>query len=516
MQSPRRTHGKNLDAIRIRSPRFLLLYSPLQFAPGETAKPDGSLSLAYLAGALRRAGYEARILDCAAGDAETPLEESFFRTEKRPSGMTRVGMAEEAILEAAAAYDVIGVSSIFTPQTSLVLDLIRGLRAAHPDKLILTGGVNARSLRPRFFDAGVDVVALSEAEDTIVAIGRALEGKRALTEVEGIAYLGEGGEERRNAPAGPASDLDTLPMPAWDALPLERYWDISRPHGGDFPKGERIRYASLQTSRGCPFQCKYCHISLEIAGSDAGDLGRFRVKSIDRVLAELDELRRLGVEYVFLEDDSLFAKKKRAFELFGLVRGMGLKLLDVNGINICHLQKNFHGELGPDEEFLQVLADSGLRFLSLPFESANQRLLDLYASGKWNVAKTDVPKLVAALTQAGIEASGNYMIGYPDETQEEMYRTIVMARRQVEAGLQYALFFTVVPFPGSALYESVIANGQLDPNFDTDELRWTKSILRNAPVPAEALEHIRQVAWLTVNRPEYVEYKLGMHVDARS
>jgi radical SAM superfamily enzyme YgiQ (UPF0313 family) len=105
------------------------------------------------------------------------------------------------------------------------------------------------------------------------------------------------------------------------------------------------------------------------------------------------------------------------------------------------------------------------------------------------------------------------MIGYPDETQEEIFQTVMMARKHVDAGLRYALFFTVVPFPGSALFEMVIKNGQLDPDFDPDQLRWTKSILKNTPVPAEALEYIRQLAWLTTNRREYVEYKLGMHVD---
>src|SRR5947209_3197169 len=106
-----------LDCIRYNNPRFLLMYSALQFGPEEMAKPDGSLSLPYLAGALREAGYEVKILDVSVGDDDQPLEETFFRTEFLPSGLIRCGMSREQIAKKIADFDVIGVSSIFTTQT---------------------------------------------------------------------------------------------------------------------------------------------------------------------------------------------------------------------------------------------------------------------------------------------------------------------------------------------------------------------------------------------------------------
>ena len=501
-----------LDAIRIRDPRFLLLYPPLQFAPEEMAKPDGSLSLPYVAGALRRAGYEVKILDCSVGDTDDRLEETFFHPAPLPSGLLRVGMAPERIASLVAGYDVIGVSSIFTTQSSMVLELIRQVKRIDPTKPVIAGGVNARNLRERFFCSGADVIVLSEAEETIVQIAEALRGKRDMTGIPGIAFRDEHGREVVN-PTGPIPlDLDKLPLPAWDLLPLEKYWDISRPHGGQFPQGHRIQYASLQTSRGCPFQCLYCHISKEVSGSEFGELGKFRVKSLDRVLWELEILKGLGVQYVFFEDDSLFAKKNRAYDLFKLVREMGLQLADVNGINLCHLQKNFRGKLDIDTEFLEVLAEAGFDFLTLPFESASQRLLDKYSTSKWNIEKMDTKKLLRALDAMRMKAAGNYMIGYPDESVAEIYDTIMMAKRHVEQGLNHALFFSVVPFPGSLLFDQVMANGQLEPNFDTDTMKWTRSILKNLAIPADALDHLRQLAWLTVNRSDFVDYKINMRV----
>jgi radical SAM superfamily enzyme YgiQ (UPF0313 family) len=429
-----------------------------------------------------------------------------------PSGLIRCGLSKEAVAKKIAHYDVIGVSSIFTTQTTMVLELSRLVKEVDPSKLVVAGGVNARNLRSRFFDNGVDVIVLSEAENTIVDIAEAVRGKKDLTSIPGIAYRNAQGKEIVN-PTGPVpANLDELPFPAWDLLPLEKYWDISRPHGGDFPPGKRIKYASLQTSRGCPFRCMYCHISKETENSVFGDLGSLRLKSIGRVLQELQILKDLGVEYIFFEDDSLFAKKKRAYEMFSELRSMGLHLSDVNGINICHLQKNFGGELRIDKEFLEVIAEAGFHALQLPFESASPRMLNKYSTSKWSIEKTKTVDLIDACADVGISTAGNYMLGYPDESLHEMHSTILMAKQHVEQGLKYANLFAVVPFPGTALYDMVIRNGQLDVNFNTDQMKWTKSILKNIAVPADTLEQIRQLAWLTVNRTDYVNYKIGMRV----
>ena len=502
-----------LDGYRFTNPRFMLMYSALQFGPEEMAKPDGSLSLPYLAGAIRRAGYDVKILDVSVGDKDEPMEESFFNTHLMASGLIRCGMPEEKIAAKIADFDVIGVSSIFTTQTSMVLDLIRLAKRTDPGKLVIAGGVNARNLRERFFGAGADLIVLSEAEGIIVEIAEALRGRKRLSEVPGIAFRDDFGKEVVNKSPPPLEDLDQLPMPAWDLLPLKKYWDLSRPHGGQFPEGKRIQYASLQTSRGCPFQCLYCHISKEVDGEVAGTVGNFRLKSIDRVLAELQTLKDLGAEYIFFEDDSLFAKKKRAYQMFDRVAEMGLHLSDVNGINIVHLLKNQGGgRLDIDFEFLEVLSGAGFHMLHLPFESANQRLIDKYSSGKWKLSNTDTVRLIAECDRAGIKTAGNYMIGYPDETLAEIHKTILFAKMHVDNGLNHAALFAVVPFPGTKIYDMVVKSGQLDPNFDTDQMKWTKSIMTGLAVPAETLEHMRQLAWLTVNNSDFVQYKINMRV----
>lgn len=123
----------------IKDPKFLLMYSALQFAPDEMAKPDGSLSLAYLAGALRAAGYHVQILDVSVGNDKDDLKDTFFDTTFLPSGLVRCGMKPDRIAEEIREYDIVGISSIFTTQTRMVLDLARFVKEVDPTKLVIAG-----------------------------------------------------------------------------------------------------------------------------------------------------------------------------------------------------------------------------------------------------------------------------------------------------------------------------------------------------------------------------------------
>jgi radical SAM superfamily enzyme YgiQ (UPF0313 family) len=216
----------------------------------------------------------------------------------------------------------------------------------------------------------------------------------------------------------------------------------------------------------------------------------------------------MGTEYLFLEDDSLLAKKRRAIDIFQALKGSGMKLIDVNGVNIVHLTKNAgNGKMVIDREFLEAMADSGFEKLSLPFESGSQRILDKYASHKWRTDRLDTVDLIHTMRDLRITALGNYTIGYPDETFDEMMETIMLAKRHMDEGLTAASFFVIVPFPGSTLYDLAIRDGHLSPDFNPDDMRWTKSLFKNTPVSADSIEIIRTLAWKLINQTQFVQGK---------
>ena len=332
---------------QIKDPKFLLVYPPLQFQDGEVVRPDGCLANAYLDSSLTRAGYESKIIDMAVGEEQDTLEETFYNPVRIKDKLSRVGMPTSRILESVKDYDIIGITSVFTQQASRCFEVSNLIKEHYPEKIVVGGGTNCRSMPELFFKNGFDVVFTSEAEHSIVEFGRSIDrGDLSLSKVEGISFYRDG-KLQINPVINTTWDLDEIPMPSWHKLPLKKHWDISNLWTGREglveDKDEFVKYANIFTSRGCPFNCKFCHISME-QGDWTGDIGKFRVHSVDRVVEELKVLKELGVKYLYINDDSLLAKKKRAYEIFDKLRSFDFRLADINGINIVHFFKKYKGK----------------------------------------------------------------------------------------------------------------------------------------------------------------------------
>ena len=245
----------------VKEPRFLLMYAPQRHDPTfGVVRPEVSLGNLYLAAVLEKEGFEVDILDCCMGNERHSLEESFNRITPLSNGMVRIGLSPDAIIKEVADYDVIGVSSIFTPQTYMVEELVKSISQAYPDKLIIMGGINAQTQMKRFFDAGAHLICISEAERTIVEIGNVLrQGSRDFSGLSGVAFM-QNGRIQVNPTGHIEDNLDLLPIPARDLLPLDRIWEIARPHGGVLTVGQLEKpmpYVSAMTSRGCPYVCTF-------------------------------------------------------------------------------------------------------------------------------------------------------------------------------------------------------------------------------------------------------------------
>lgn len=280
-----------------------------------------------------------------------------------------------------------------------------------------------------------------------------------------------------------------------------------------------VRSSAMMTSRGCPFRCLYCHISREKEFPDeSGGIGRLRLKSEGRVVEELHRLKGLGVMKVFFEDDSLLAKKERVRRIFAQVREMGMQLADVNGVNLVHFLKRSsekQGRLVIDQEFLEILYDAGLKEIVFPVESASKRILEKYATGKLDHDKLDVEELVRVAGRVGIETPINMMIGFPDETEEEIQKTIELGKRLVDAGAPYCSLYIPIPFPGSTLFDIALRDGYLQPDFNPDDFNWRRAVMKNTTVHPERIEELQARGWRSVNTVEYLRTRLEKNIGQR-
>ena len=489
-------------------PKAVLVYPPNQLMAIEMPRPDGSLGPLYLASALRNAGFEVDLLDASVGSSEDKLIDTFHKRVLLPNNLTRIGMSPDRLREyfAKGGFDIVGISSNFTPQTRMALEVAKIAKEVNPETLVIAGGVNARALSDRFLASRlVDVIVLTEGEKIFVDLVRAWQRNASFDEVGGIRYLRTGLPVTR--PVTPdmiSNNLDDLPIPAWDLLPFDKYDAINSPHGSIITNQQR-RYAPIMTSRGCPFRCTYCHISEERgADSLAGDIGSLRLKSIDRVMEELKKLLALGVTHLYIEDDSLLAKKARIKDLFHRLTGLGLQISGVNGVNLVHFGiPTSNGRLQPDVEYLEILSGAGFNEIVFPVESGNQRILDKYATAKLHLERLDVIQLVRDAVKTGITCPVNMMIGFPDETKAEMNESVELAKKLIDAGAKYVTFFIPIPFPGSKLYHIAIDGGHLSPDFDPDMMNWKNAVMKNTAVPPEEVVAFRDWAWETVNTESY-------------
>ena len=485
----------------------LLIYPPNQLMDVETPRPDGSLNLIYLAAALEAKGIPTDILDSSVGTAEQTLEQTFYRRIRQDNDLIRIGMTFEEIAEYVKkkGYNFIGINSNFTPQTNMAFETAKAIKEMDPSIRIYVGGVNARALKDRFLQTGhFEAVCLTEGE---LIFPRLVLGEDKKN-IAGIAYM-----ENGNIVVNPVDEtcfpkhLDELPMPAWDKLPMEKYEQIASPHGVMAVDKHKARYAPLMTSRGCVFRCMYCHISME-----KQNIGILRPHSIQRVTAEIDKLISLGVKRLFFEDDTLLAMKNRVKELFRLVKSKELSIMDVNGVNLINFflpgQEDERGKWKLDVEFIQLLKDAGFEQIVFPVESGSQRILEKYATNKVNLEKMDLPLLMKTMMDIGIMAPVNIMIGFPDETEDEINQSIAIAHKLMAAGAPYVTFFIPIPFPGSKLYEYAIEGGYLDRDFNPDVMNWKRAVMKNTTVPPERLEHIRDEANIAVNTKKHIEARL--------
>ena len=501
-----------------KNPRVLLIYPPNQLMSIEMPRPDGSLGPLYLAGALRRAGIEVDILDASVGGPTDNLKDTFFRRVKQPNGLTRIGMTPKRMEEylAGGFYNIVGIHSNFTPQTKMALEVASIIKKVNPEMLVVAGGVNARAMAERMLTQNtIDLIAVTEGEKTIVEIVRAWQNGSGFGEVNGIARL-ENGELVINSPSTITTNLDELPLPAWDLLPFAKYDEINSPPHGSITSAKRRRYAPMMTSRGCPFECLYCHISEEkSAASTSGDIGSLRLKSVDRVMREVDILRSLGVTHLYLEDDSLLAKKTRVTDFFKRMAEMGMKMSGINGVNLVHFgEPTANKKLRPDRKYLEIIKTSGFDEIVFPVESASQRVLDKYATGKLNHERLDVVELVRTAVSIGITCPINMMMGFPDETEAEIMQSVELGKQLINAGAPYVTFFIPIPFPGSKLFNIAIKGNHLAPDFDTDIMNWQHPVMKNTIVPPERVVELRQWAWETVNTSSYKQTRTERNVRA--
>jgi radical SAM superfamily enzyme YgiQ (UPF0313 family) len=197
---------------------------------------------------------------------------------------------------------------------------------------------------------------------------------------------------------------------------------------------------TLQTTRGCPFDCEFCSVTAFYGR-------KYRERPIDQVLAELETLRKNN-SFAFFVDDNLVADRAYALSLFRGMAGMGFKWLSHAPIDFA-----------ADPELLRAAGDSGCVGMFVGFESLNQEILGRI--GKVTNRANLYLDYARAFRDNGIGILGSFVLGCDGDTPDCFP---ALLRFCEEARLEAAIFPLLTPYPGTRVRSRLEAEGRITSN----------------------------------------------------
>ena len=275
----------------------------------------------------------------------------------------------------------------------------------------------------------MDVIIRGEGEKTIVELMKALqEGPDLMDQVLGITYR-KGNCIKSNPTRPPILGLDSLPFPAFNLLPMEKY----RLHP---PFGRRTPAMPIITSRGCPYRCIFC--SKSVFGK------KYRANSPSYVVDEILFLKqKFGIEEIKFYDDSFTLDRKRIFEICRLLKK---EKIDIEWT--CETRVNL-----VDSDLLSVMKDAGCYMIEYGVESGVQEIL---CNLKKDITLKETVEAFDSTHKLGIETVAYFMLGAPEETVETISKTIEFAKK---LDPDFAQFSILTPLPGTELFDLAFGDG---------------------------------------------------------
>ena len=337
--------------------------------------------------------------------------------------------------------EVIGISSMFSAEWPVTKVVINTIRAHFPEAMIVVGGEHITAAPDFSMDScpAIDVSVLGEGEETIVDLLHAHATQRDLSTVDGIVFRGKDGELQRTAERRRIRALEKIPRPSWELWPVEIYIDQGLTHGINLG-----RTMPLLASRGCPFRCTFC-------SSPQMWTTVWKAREPDDVIAEMkDYIERYKVTNFDFYDLTAIVKRDWIVRFCDALSREGLDIT-------WQLPSGTRSE-AIDREVAQKLYDSGCRSMNYAPESGS---LDELKRIKKKCRLDRMIESMQGALDAGIEVKCNFVFGFPGVTWEDFKETFKFLAKLAEIGVHDVACFPFAPYPGSELFDQLIAERRI-------------------------------------------------------
>lgn len=363
------------------------------------------LHLGFIASFLEKNGIEVRIIDELAGQN---VKEELIKFQPDIAGIT--------------------ATTALAPDAYRIAKLCRSLGIR-----TVMGGVHA-SIMPEEALQHADMVIKGEGERALLRIIR-----------EEIATGMVPGEF--------ICELDEIPIPARHLMQMEFYVRSKDrlPETYLYFVPPKTRVAAILTSRGCPYDCIFCHNSFKEIP--------FRHNSPERVLQEIDELiNKYRVKALFFIEDNFFVDRKRLQRICELLIERKYDLIWAGNARVDNI----------DPEILRLAKAAGCRQVTFGFESGSQKILNILRK-RTTVAQ--IEKAIKLTHDAGLIVNGTFIIGSPEETLEDIRLTQQLIRENPIDSIGICI---ATPFPGTELWNMAERQGAIPADIKWSDFTYDK------------------------------------------
>jgi len=272
--------------------------------------------------------------------------------------------------------------------------------------------------------------------------------------IKGLAWRKDN-EVIMNMPRPFVADLDDLPIPMHELLPLDKY-------RMPLIKGP---FTFILSSRGCPAGCTYCikHVSYQYTT---------RLRSPKLIMDELWRLKELGINNIHMYSDLFTVNRDQVMDLCQRMIDEKINIKWTSNSRVDYV----------DEEMLAMMGKAGNHLISWGIESGNEQILKHARKGAY---PDKAERALAWAHKAGIKNWGYFIIGLPGETEATIRETINFAKK---LPLDIALFHVAAPYPGTPFFFEVVEKGWFRPGTRWEQVDMDKGTVLDYPdLPAEKL-----------------------------
>jgi len=410
------------------------------------------IGLGYLASSTQKEspGIDLRILDC---HRERFSHDRFgkYLQEYRP--------------------DIIGFTA-FSMEIKSALDLANTAKKAVKNAAIVFGGPHASSAPHSLLsNPFIDYVFVGEAEYGFSYFVRHFYSEERF-KAPGLGYR-YGRDIVINEPKL-IVDLDEIPFPDYKKMQFEKY-----------PKMYFMKYfpaAPMISSRGCPYDCTFC-AGHKVSGR------RWRPRSVGNIMREVEYLKKeYGIREIDFWDDNFTLDKKRVEEF--------CRSLDLSGDKIKWWCPNGVHVNTVDKDLLSVMRQSGCYAVAFGVESGSERIRD---DMRKHISIGKLQELVKFSNRIGLRTQGFFIIGYPQESEEDILKTIRISRSIPFLRASFCLF---QPITGSEICTRLINEKAIDEK----HLELIACDYSKASIPTRFINNISKIKRL--QRKAIIEFYL--------